>query len=1147
MVKKLKKMLTLVLVISMVMSLLSVTSFATGEEPLTPVTESDPYIYKLLEGSDGKSARWKNDLTRTGMFNSPYKAQFTVTYSNGAESGRQNWNISNGLFHLTRIDGVGEGYPAYCCDFIYSAVGGSKYRLLNLEESTYFSDDQAAKIRGIMNEGYWIDWEDDLDQRLKALKNDVNDWLEEDYFETHNVDITSEGAIAAARDLVKKVGDLDRGKALSATQLAIWNIANPAFGGVKYNIGADVQLHNEDTVWEINTIRDYLASREAEVLTRDDILFSNEGYFVAAEAIFSEMTDIENILYDLNVKIKLVADIQEGDELQLQAKLADRDIALYPLTGSRAITPDDNGYYTIEFKNVSEEEAQKGIHLSISGTQAVEGIYFFQAEAVGRESVRESSQNMVSRYSGNVPVYAETTLDVDLGTTDISLMKYNGSAEGIIPEGTDVPAGMILVDNCYYPALEGVTFDLYAQVKEGRNTIDLLLKEDLVTDENGMIIISGLPENYDYYFKETSGLDGYIVDYDDIHMIKWPSGVVTVENCYDLGDLQISKNVEGVPTDQHFEFSIELDLDEAALEHAADLVGTTFKANWKNLKDECLVPECEDHPDEIAFAEDHGLYKANVRIRNEEVLVINNLPADTPYRITELGGDNLDYAPSNGDDSIHVTYTPDEDTVEGWIVGEDVEKVEFNNAAYVETEIALEAMKTVDGDIPGDETFLFELTEWDSELGDWSDYSLEIAENDGEGRIEFDSITYDSLEDGRTAEYKYRITEIPGNGPFVYDRDEKYAVVTVSSDEGVLNAEVEYFEEYNRGRVSGALGPEEVPAFHNEAYAEDSVYLDGTKYLDDKESATGFTFILTDITDLEHPEYIEDVKNDENGYFRFSPLSYTEEGTYTYMVEEAANSKYTCDTAIYTIVVEVEQDNVTNSIVAGEPQITRVVTEGEQPEAVEAMEFYNYSKKSGRTAATWKFSVNKTMDGEPAEGFYFEMIDEDGAVKKARSDKSGVAAFSSEIYRSAGTYEYTVKEVIGDDEAIEYDASEYLVTVTVRRTSKAYEIEDVTIEEIGAEEEGNIEEITFENKAKDDDDDDDDKDKKDEEKDDDNDGGTGDHSGGGGSGDEFEIFDEEVPLANVPKTGDSSILWIAMALMSGLALLILNLRERKKA
>ena len=45
---------------------------------------------------------------------------------------------------------------------------------------------------------------------------------------------------------------------------------------------------------------------------------------------------------------------------------------------------------------------------------------------------------------------------------------------------------------------------------------------------------------------------------------------------------------------------------------------------------------------------------------------------------------------------------------------------------------------------------------------------------------------------------------------------------------------------------------------------------------------------------------------------------------------------------------------------------------------------------------------------------------------------------------------------------------------------------------------------------------------------------------------EEEILEEEVPLASVPKTGDMSVLWLALTALSGSGLAGLSVLEKKR-
>lgn len=136
----------------------------------------------------------------------------------------------------------------------------------------------------------------------------------------------------------------------------------------------------------------------------------------------------------------------------------------------------------------------------------VDGIYFYEAQPTGRDSSRETSQNMVGKYAGLIPVSAETKTATafTFGEETASLIVYDASKE---VEKTDDK--VIQVGDSFYLPLAGATFDLYA--KDPNNTEDsyILVKEDLVSDENGKVEVNGLPDGYDYFFKQTKAPEGF--------------------------------------------------------------------------------------------------------------------------------------------------------------------------------------------------------------------------------------------------------------------------------------------------------------------------------------------------------------------------------------------------------------------------------------------------------------------------------------------------------------------------------------------------------------------------------------------------------------------------------------------------------------
>lgn len=290
-------------------------------------------------------------------------------------------------------DGSNQSFAAYCADFLYSAHAETTYKRLNLEDAGYFSAGAAAHIRGILNNGYWHDW---TDADLLAAETAANSWLSAYQGGTvFSSDVFVPGDIDEA---VEPISGLTRDEAITATQLAIWAFANTEndnwWMDFKPYGGAD----DEDIANNIKAFRKYLIHQQAQPAAAGSIIFSDEA--VSSSAVFS--TAGEGISYDVTLYFKLVADVAQNiDDLTLTAVLgagtAGEQIFTAPLTGADALAADANGYYKITFTGVTEAGT---IDVSVSGTQDVNDVYFYQAKA-DTKSARTESQNMVGCDPGN--------------------------------------------------------------------------------------------------------------------------------------------------------------------------------------------------------------------------------------------------------------------------------------------------------------------------------------------------------------------------------------------------------------------------------------------------------------------------------------------------------------------------------------------------------------------------------------------------------------------------------------------------------------------------------------------------------------------------------------------------------------------------
>lgn len=122
---------------------------------------------------------------------------------------------------------------------------------------------------------------------------------------------------------------------------------------------------------------------------------------------------------------------------------------------------------------------------------------------------------------------------------------------------------------------------------------------------------------------------------------------------------------------------------------------------------------------------------------------------------------NADYSAF---DLVVVVYRDDETEKRDDIV--------FENRYALPTEVQLAATKTMDGKVPKDGAFSFELV-------DASGAVVETVANDKNGDVTFQPITY-----YKSGTYTYTIREAAGKNPtIIYDKTEYNAVVDVTKDE----------------------------------------------------------------------------------------------------------------------------------------------------------------------------------------------------------------------------------------------------------------------------------------------------------------------------------------------------------------------------
>ena len=180
----------------------------------------------------------------------------------------------------------------------------------------------------------------------------------------------------------------------------------------------------------------------------------------------------------------------------------------------------------------------------------------------------------------------------------------------------------------------------------------------------------------------------------------------------------------------------------------------------------------------------------------------------------------------------------------------------------------------------------------------------------------------------------------------------------------------------------------------------------------------------------------------------FSDMTFNKAGDYTFTLTEAhgedddpnttgvQNAGWTMDDSTYTVTVKVEDKNakltVTGVAVKKDGDDKSETPEVKNGEVNLATFTNSYAAKGSVTLAAMKHFKGGALAGND---FSFALYKGDKAegtpLETVTNDKDGNITFQPISYTKAGDYEYTIKEVTGNDQTIVYDGQEVKVKVSV--------------------------------------------------------------------------------------------------------------------
>ena len=286
----------------------------------------------------------------------------------------------------------------YCCDVENIIVDATYYKRMNLEDSGYYSAEQAAKIRSIVTNSYPYVSLEDMKADLKA-----NGYPHADA--------------------------LTRNEIIAAVQTAIWACANaegePMRYAKSYKVSDNLQwgypMYDTSAESGLDVSGKRVFETYEDVGTRIDSLVD---YLLAQEATYAEKAQVvitklemtgEPVLVDANTaKVTLNLELNNSGS----GYEDDIDITIKTTSGVAITFPVELGTekYTIEVMAGRNDK----ITATVSGTQVLpEGVYFYAPKAAdvngdGEATSREVSQNLVGAAMGATPVFATAEIDLSI-------------------------------------------------------------------------------------------------------------------------------------------------------------------------------------------------------------------------------------------------------------------------------------------------------------------------------------------------------------------------------------------------------------------------------------------------------------------------------------------------------------------------------------------------------------------------------------------------------------------------------------------------------------------------------------------------------------------------------------------------------------
>lgn len=330
------------------------------------------------------------------------------------------------------VDSQGNKHYVLCADYSTSAVQGTSYNMVNVDEAEYFKNDgdnfnEAPYIRAIASNGYW--GTDSGIGSLDRVKQVLRDAVEK------NLITLSEA----------EINNITPGEALAATQAALWyygdskgttempknNVTGEVYNDWGYTRYADSnEKATVNALYKalINLDPAVVGDNTTELITKDN--FATSASIVIKDNVENEdgttKTDSKgNELYnaDLSFTVEMTPSAIKGDMIVTVKDQYGNEIATKRIAGedkeNAATDSQGNAVYT--FENLQLAEGVK-LTLNLHGTQTLDqGVYLYTAQ------VYSNSQTFIGVAEGTRNVDLSVDMKFEVEKAEASVKKTSSS------------------------------------------------------------------------------------------------------------------------------------------------------------------------------------------------------------------------------------------------------------------------------------------------------------------------------------------------------------------------------------------------------------------------------------------------------------------------------------------------------------------------------------------------------------------------------------------------------------------------------------------------------------------------------------------------------------------------------------------------